>query len=144
MPESFQKLPAKRILVVDDDMATARLIRDVLTSYGFDVRTSGSATMMQASRDHLPDLLLIDPPKLGESGVEAVQELRLSTETASIPVVLISASPDVEQWAAQANAASYLRKPCTLFELLAAVEAILEPDAVPAPTDAPAIQGYTG
>jgi CheY-like chemotaxis protein len=116
-----QQSRPKRILVVENDVEVAALLQGVLTSYGYVVEMADALSVFQASREHLPDLILLDLLVPSVSGVEAVRHLRDLPETSDIPVVLMSSAAEVAQRAAQLGAAGYLKKPFELNDLLAVV-----------------------
>ena len=114
-----------RILVVEDDVEVAALLQAVLTSYGYVVEMADALSVFHASREHLPDLILLDVLMPSVSGLEAARHLRDLPETSDIPIVLMSGMPDVDQSAAQLGAAGSLKKPFELDELLAVVRQAL-------------------
>ena len=116
-----QQSRPKRILVVENDVEVAALLQGVLTSYGYVVEMADALSVFQASREHLPDLILLDLLVPSVRGVEAVRHLRDLPETSDIPVVLMSSAAEVAQRAAQLGAAGYLKKPFELNDLLAVV-----------------------
>ena len=120
-----RQLRPTRILVVEDDVEVAALLQGVLISYGYAVEMADELSVVQASREHLPDLILLDLHMPSTSGLEAARHLRDLPETSDIPIVLMSALPDVDQIAAQLGAAGYLKKPFELDDLLAVVKRAL-------------------
>jgi CheY-like chemotaxis protein len=114
-----------RILVVEDDQSVASLLQSVLGSYGYDVEMADDLSVLQASREHLPNLILLDLMMPAISGDEAARELLALPETSDIPIVLMSGSPDVKQRAAALGVAGFLHKPFDLDELLAVVRRVL-------------------
>lgn len=115
----------KSILVVDDNPEIAQVVQDVLASYGYQVAAVDDIAALQASREYLPDLILLDLVMPHVSGVDAARRLTELPETADIPIVLMSGVKDLAQCAAQVGAAAYLSKPFDLDELLNTVEAVL-------------------
>ena len=115
----------KRILVVEDDTEVATLLQNVLANYQYDVEMADDLSVLQASREHLPDLILLDLFMPSVSGDEAAQRLQALPETADIPIVLMSGAPDVEQRAAELGVAGFLRKPFDLDDLLDVVRRTL-------------------
>ncbi len=78
------------ILVIDDDLATAGLIRDVLEGDGHRVlHASGAAGIDAARREH-PDVILLDINMPGMDGPEVSQRLRADPTTVAIPIVCMS------------------------------------------------------
>jgi CheY-like chemotaxis protein len=117
--------PLSRILVVEDDQSVASLLQGVLGSYGYDVELADDLSVLQASREHLPDLILLDLLMPVVSGDEAARELHELPETSDIPIVLMSGAPDVEQRAAELGVAGFLHKPFDLDDLLDVVKRTL-------------------
>jgi two-component system, chemotaxis family, chemotaxis protein CheY len=117
--------PLTRILVVEDDQSVASLLQGVLGSYGYDVELADDLSVLQASREHLPDLILLDLLMPVVSGDEAARELHDLPETSDIPIVLMSGAPDVEQRAAELGVAGVLHKPFDLDDLLDVVKRTL-------------------
>jgi CheY-like chemotaxis protein len=117
--------PTTRILVIEDNFDIATLLRSVLSSHDYHVDLADDLSALHASREHLPDLILTDllMPRMG--GDEAVRRLRASPETRDIPVVLMSASHDLVQRAAELGVAGYLSKPFDLDDLLNVVRRAL-------------------
>jgi two-component system cell cycle response regulator DivK len=80
------------ILVVEDNETNLKLVRDVLQFNGYEVleaRTAEDGITLATER--VPDLVLMDVQLPGMDGVEALHRLRNGAETASIPVVAVTA-----------------------------------------------------
>jgi DNA-binding response OmpR family regulator len=67
----------KRILIIEDDAALARVVTDVLVFEGFDVQAvaDGDLAIARAS-EFLPDLVLLDLMLPGRDGFEVCQSMR--------------------------------------------------------------------
>lgn len=117
---------SKHILVVEDNEAVADLVQSVLSTYGYRVDVADDLTAIRASREHLPDLILLDVMMPRISGDETARSLNQLPETADIPIVLMSATDDVAQRARRLGAAGYLAKPFDLDDLLRVVEQTLD------------------
>jgi two-component system KDP operon response regulator KdpE len=114
-----------RVLVIDDDPAIRRLLRQVLTTAGYrvaDVAPGQDAVARVA--EHKFDLLILDmdePAGIGPNPIGAVRDL------SSAPILALSVRND-EAAAASAlenGADDYVRKPFGLSELLARVGTVL-------------------
>lgn len=81
------------ILIVEDNEKNLRLARDVLRFHDFRTveATTGEEALLVA-REHLPDLVLMDIALPGIDGVEAAHRLKAGLDTATIPVVALTAS----------------------------------------------------
>lgn len=101
----------KRILFVDDDAA----IRDVLTIVferaGYEIEAVPSPSEILRNKFNTPDLFLIDKQLSGYNGLDLCRFLKEKNTTWHIPVIMISASPDIATLAAQAGSDDYVEKP---------------------------------
>lgn len=115
-----------KVLVVDDDQPTRLLLRRVLTGRGYEVVEADDArTALAAVAEQDLDLVLLDAGLPDRSGLDVLRELRASSATATLPVVLLTgrAHPADRVEGLEAGASDYLTKPIDLDELLARVGA---------------------
>jgi len=79
----------KTILVVEDEMKIARLVRDYLQHAGFEVIVAGDGESALASaRGSKPDLVVLDLGLPGRDGLDVTREIRRSS---NIPIVMLTA-----------------------------------------------------
>lgn len=111
-----------RILVIDDDAALLRVLTCRLEAAGFHTETAlnGFDGERQA-RSRPPDLVLLDRRMPGRDGLATLAALRQASETAGIPVILLSGAPGEGDEAADL----VLSKPCPHTELVEAVRSLL-------------------
>ncbi|MGV3620081.1 MAG: response regulator [Archangium sp.] len=107
--------PKKRVLVVDDSEATARLLEVELTAQGHEVMTANSAdaaTKIILKKKTRPDLVLLDVHMPGVNGEEFCRFIKGNSLFAGIQVVLCSAEEESElqRIVASAGADGYVRK----------------------------------
>lgn len=116
---------AKKILVADDEHAIADLLQTSLAEEGYDVQKSTqSLRFYDAVRQQQPDLILLDLMMPYLEGEDELRLLQLSPETANIPVIVITAKPDVaqdERVLRQLGVRHIVRKPFDLNNLIALV-----------------------
>ena len=115
-----------RVLVVDDQPANVRLLEAILAPRGYDVASASSGeealAMIAASE---PDLVLLDIVMPGMDGYQVCRTIRERTETAYLPVVMVTASGDEQKVKAlEAGADDFLTKPINQSELLARVASL--------------------
>ncbi len=122
---------AKRILVVEDDEKSRRLLADVLTFHGFEVIAAESGERgLDAIGDKLPDAALLDIQLPGISGFRVLEKLRSMQSTRSIPILAVTASVmDADR--ARILAAgfdAYVPKPVNIRELSELLQRLLAVD----------------
>lgn len=116
------------ILAVDDTPESLALQIDILTPAGYQVRPADSGELaLAAVAANPPDLILLDVRTKGVNGLEVCRRLKAREETRHIPVILVSAFPDVKEWVEglRLGAADYITKPFQAEELLTRVKAHL-------------------
>ena len=114
------------ILIVDDEPDIAEVLGDRLEASGYDIRVRDSARgCYDAVEEAVPDLVLMDIQMPGESGLEALEKLKVSHP--DLPVVICSASPsqDIQDDALSRGARAFLLKPYEPAALMQAVTSIL-------------------
>lgn len=116
----------QRILVVDDDQAIRRLLKDKLEGAGYEVWTaaSGDHALEAIERRGMPHLAVVDINMPGMNGLrfcEAVQQF------SDLPVIMLSAVDEEETVVASIlrYAEDYVTKPFSPRELVARVQRVL-------------------
>jgi DNA-binding response OmpR family regulator len=116
------------VLVAEDDRDIRELVTAKLSGAGFRViAVADGIAALNAIREQLPDIALLDVMMPGSSGLDVIGKLRTDERTAAVPVILLSAKSqdfDVETGLAS-GAADYIIKPFSPRELLERVEAVL-------------------
>lgn len=113
----------KTILICDDDESVLETLCLVLTHFGFTVIPEIQSTNIFTTLDHKkPDLLVVDLSMPALPGDEVIRTLKSNPATRNIPVILISASPEAKQLAAETGADAFLAKPFQLQELIGTIE----------------------
>lgn len=125
-PRSLRGL---RVLVVDDDPASAKLLAVVLGGEGCEVRTAASAEeASQALPEFGPAVIVVDLvlPLMG--GLVFAEQVKADPKTAAIVIIAVSAfnGRPTEQAALAAGCAAYFRKPIDPLQFPARVCAALE------------------
>ena len=119
---------AKRILVVEDDEKSRRLLTDVLEYHGFDVCAypNGEDGLADARACH-PDAALLDIQLPGISGFDVLARLRAESAGASMPVIAVTASvmDQDRKKILSAGFDAYVPKPVNIRELVTVLNDLL-------------------
>ena len=114
-----------RILLIDDDVALASMLREFLELQGFQVGLAHDAESGLARlADDPPDLLVLDVMLPGISGFEALKRLR---QRHDLPVIMLTARGEESDRirGLDTGADDYVTKPFSTTELMARVRAVL-------------------
>ena len=117
-----------RILVVDDDAASRRLLEVRLRTLGCQVMLASDGEEALQIIDSLrPDIILLDYMMPKVTGIEVLKQLKEHERYKAIPVILITArgSQEDKVTGLDAGADDYVVKPFEPFELLARVRSML-------------------
>ena len=123
-----QRRPA-RLLVVDDNPDLTLVMRELLSSAGYDVVTvSDAASALTEIKNQLPDLILSDVIMPGLSGFDLCRRLKEDTSTRLIPFVLMTGLGDRgdKLRAIESGADDLISKPVSSEELFARVKSLLK------------------
>lgn len=112
---------SKKIMVADDDPPIVDALKLMLELEGYEVVTTVDGATAQDMKEELPDLLLLDIWMSGMDGRDICKHLKSQDETKHIPIIMISASKDVQKSAQEAGADNFLAKPFEMDDLLAKV-----------------------
>jgi DNA-binding response OmpR family regulator len=113
------------ILVCEDDASLRELICTILRDE-FEVgEASDGDEAIHLAHAFRPELMVLDIMLPGRSGLEVLDDVRSSPQTAAMPVIAISAWDDVADQALEAGADAFLPKPFLPDELAARVRDVL-------------------
>jgi two-component system OmpR family response regulator len=124
-----------RVLLVEDEVKMARLVKRGLEREGYAVDVAGDGDeALWAAREHDYDAIVLDAMIPGPDGFEVCRRLRQEGRWA--PVLILTARDAVADRVAglDAGADDYLVKPFAFAELCARLRAICRRDPAPRPT----------
>ncbi len=124
------KPATKRIVVVEDDIVAATVIREALElegepTWSVEIITDG-AVALRALQTRPPDLILLDLRLPGADGGKIFRQLRQQPRTRKMPVLFISGATTYELHDSGIDDGVLLRKPVNLSTLLQVVRTHLQ------------------
>lgn len=116
------------VLVVDDNADVVTIVQTILEADGYEalVAYSGVEALTQLAK-HKPDLVILDIMMPEMSGLEVLERMRETPSVAQIPVILLTAKTDDEDFLSgyRSGADYYIPKPFTSEQLLYGVRLVL-------------------
>lgn len=117
------------VLIVDDSKTVVHALKTVLEQGGYSTLTAMNGEQaIDMTRQHKPDVVLMDVIMPGMTGFQATRILHKDPETGHIPVVIISASeqPSEKAWCKRLGAKGFLPKPIQRGQLFPCLEDMLD------------------
>jgi len=119
---------AERILIVDDDLDTLRLVGLMLERQGYEVIAANNGThAVKMAVSEQPDMILLDVMMPDMDGYEVTRQVRENPGTTHIPIIMFTAKTQIDDklMGFEVGANDYLTKPTQPRELFAHVKAVL-------------------
>jgi DNA-binding response OmpR family regulator len=137
----------EKILIVDDDVETLRLVGMMLQRQGYEIAAASNGSQaLTMARSEQPDLIVLDVMMPDLDGYQVTHELRKDPLLADTPILMFTAKSQIDDKVAgyDAGVDDYLTKPVHPAELVAHIKALLsrtrsKPVKV---AETPNIQGY--
>jgi len=116
------------ILVVEDDVKSRKLVRDLLEHAGYRIAEAAAGDDgVRLAKELRPALIVMDIQLPRLDGIAALHQIREDATTRSIPVLAVTASamPGERVKIGAAGFDGYQRKPIDVHEFVSAVRALL-------------------
>ena len=116
------------VLIIDDSPTELHLFQNMLEKAGFDTLVADSGEEgLKAARTAHPDCILMDVVMPGMNGFQATRKLTQDTDTAGIPVIMITTKDQETDkiWGMRQGAVEYLVKPIAEDQLVAKINAVM-------------------
>ncbi len=118
----------KTIMVVDDNPDIITIVRTILEGKGYNVFSATSGLeLLDLLKTQKPDLIILDIMMPEMDGLEVLTRLKGMTETATIPVILLTAKVQYEDVLGgyKLGADYYITKPFTSTQLVNGINLLL-------------------
>lgn len=115
----------KEIIIVDDDEGIRDIFKLVLERAGYKVTLYADGEKLMNDDFNLPHLFMLDGHLGKGDGFELCRFLKSREHTREIPVIIISARPDIKVVSAEAGADGFIEKPFSLKMLTGLLEKYL-------------------
>ncbi len=119
-------MPAKKVLIIDDDPTLVPILKAFLKTKGYAVATStdGFDGLSQIIIED-PDLIVLDAllPKM--NGLQFMKRLRENRSMKKIPVIMMSARPNMKDFFSDFVIEEFLRKPFGMEDILSKIEKLI-------------------
>ncbi len=118
---------SRRILVVEDQEDNRRILRDLLTSAGFEIIEATDGEQAIAAAQQRPDLILMDIQLPVLDGYEATRRIKADPQLSGIPIIVVTsfALSGDEEKARAAGCDGYVTKPFSPRQLLLKIREFL-------------------
>lgn len=107
-----------KILVIEDNFDIKEVLDYILKDDGHEVIPCTDGTLLKALDKINPDIILMDDILTATRGSEFCRRLKSDNATKGIPVILISAMPNLQNTAASCGADAYIEKPFNIDHLI--------------------------
>jgi len=119
---------SKKILVIEDDPSTLRLIKYTLQQEGYQVLIAPNGLEgLRKAKNEEPDLIILDVLLPGIDGFEICHRLRAEPQTARLPILMLSVKArEIDKATGfKVGADDYITKPADPSEIVSRVESLL-------------------
>ena len=117
-----------KILIVDDDMETTKLLENLLKMNGHESKSvNNSVDAVEIANSILPDLVLMDIMMPGINGIQLCKMFQSTQSLKHIPIIIVSALSDIgsKKDAFNAGAKDFITKPFLPKELAQKINALM-------------------
>jgi len=120
-----------KILIIDDDIDALKILQKILTRENYEVEVLSqwhdAFTLVNTFK---PQVILLDILLSGIDGRHISKQLKVNEQTRNIPIILITANPDVAKNIGTSGADDFLEKPFTKEELISKIEKLVQHYAI--------------
>ena len=107
----------KKIMIIEDDDSISDAAKLLLERVGYSVTLFSNGDSIMNNEYELPDMFILDKQLPGVDGLELCEFLKTQHDTKHIPVIMLSASPQISRLATLSGADDALEKPFRMKDL---------------------------
>lgn len=115
----------KTVVVVEDDESIRDILQLILEREGYATINCRDGSDILNGAVKVPDLYMIDRQLSGADGLEICKFLKQQDSTSNIPVIILSATPGIENIARNAGADIFIEKPFSKKHLIRTVDELI-------------------
>lgn len=116
-----------KVLIIDDDVDALRILQKILSRENYEVEVLSkwhdAFTIVNTFK---PQVILLDILLSGIDGRHISKQLKTNEKTRNIPIILITANPDIAKNIGSSGADDFLEKPFTKQELISKIEKLVQ------------------
>ncbi|MDP9230515.1 MAG: response regulator [Bacteroidota bacterium] len=116
-----------RVLIIDDDIDALRIMKQILAKEGYEVEIlSHWHESFEKIKSFQPNLILLDILLSGIDGRHISKQLKSNDHTKNIPIILVTATPDIAKNIGDSGADDYIEKPFTIDYLINKIKTLID------------------
>jgi len=123
---------ATKVCIVEDDESIQDVLRIIMKRAGYEATIYSSGRPIMDHTYSTPDVFLIDKQLPGVDGLTVCRHLKDDLVTKAIPVIMMSAYPNIEELSSIAGADDFIEKPFRIDGLLRTINKYVQ-SAIPIP-----------
>lgn len=116
----------KKILIIDDEKPFAKMLEDRLTKIGYNVIcVANGSEGRYMLKEKKPDLIILDILMPIMDGCDFYKSIKKESETSNIPVIVVTAKPEMKDTIELAGTDGFMTKPLDLAQLESKIKSLL-------------------
>jgi DNA-binding response OmpR family regulator len=112
---------ALTICIIEDDEGIQDVLKIILNRAGYETEIFSDGKAIFEDKYIIPDLFLIDKQLSGTDGLTICKHLKDDRDTKAIPIIMMSAYPNIKDFSILAGANDCIEKPFKVETLLATI-----------------------
>ena len=111
----------QRIIIADDDPGIQDVFKIIFERAGYEITQYSNGDSLLKNNFEVPDTFILDKQLSGTDGIDICRFLKSQERTKHVPVIMLSANPNIGNVSKEAGADDYLEKPFKIHDLLAMI-----------------------